>query len=89
MKAPRLTGKQILAALRRAGFVVVNVEGSHHQLRRVQNGQRVGRHRDRAGARFRDRAARDAPCDPEANRADRRRASPVCRLRFPRGRNAS
>ncbi len=42
MKAPRLTGKQILAALRRAGFVVVNVEGSHHQLRRVQNGQRVG-----------------------------------------------
>ncbi len=42
MKAPRLTGKQILSALRRAGFVVVNVEGSHHQLRRVENGQRVG-----------------------------------------------
>lgn len=42
MKAPRLTGKEILAALKRAGFVVVNVEGSHHQLRRAENGQRVG-----------------------------------------------
>lgn len=41
-KAPRLTGKALLAALTRAGFVIVNIEGSHYQLRRILNGQRVG-----------------------------------------------
>jgi predicted RNA binding protein YcfA (HicA-like mRNA interferase family) len=29
----RLTGKQLLAALKRAGFLVLRVKGSHHFLR--------------------------------------------------------
>ena len=32
-RAPRVTGKQIVAALSRAGFVVERVRGSHHFLR--------------------------------------------------------
>jgi predicted RNA binding protein YcfA (HicA-like mRNA interferase family) len=35
MKAPRVSGKEILAALERAGFVVSHVRGSHHYLRRA------------------------------------------------------
>jgi predicted RNA binding protein YcfA (HicA-like mRNA interferase family) len=32
-RLPRLRGKQLLAALRQAGFEVVRVRGSHHFLR--------------------------------------------------------
>jgi predicted RNA binding protein YcfA (HicA-like mRNA interferase family) len=32
-KAPRLTGKQLVAALSKAGFGEVRVRGSHHFLR--------------------------------------------------------
>ena len=32
-KLPRIKGKELLAALRRGGFVVVRVKGSHHFLR--------------------------------------------------------
>ncbi|MBI3450217.1 MAG: type II toxin-antitoxin system HicA family toxin [Acidobacteria bacterium] len=32
-RLPRLTGKRVVAALRRAGFVVVRTKGSHHFLR--------------------------------------------------------
>ncbi len=32
-KLPRFSGKRVVAALRRAGFVVVRVKGSHHFLR--------------------------------------------------------
>jgi len=32
-KAPRVTGKQLIAALTHAGFTVVRIRGSHHFLR--------------------------------------------------------
>jgi predicted RNA binding protein YcfA (HicA-like mRNA interferase family) len=32
-KAPRATGKQLIAALARAGFEVARVRGSHHFLK--------------------------------------------------------
>jgi predicted RNA binding protein YcfA (HicA-like mRNA interferase family) len=32
-KQPRLTGKELVAALARNGFVVVRVRGSHHVLK--------------------------------------------------------
>lgn len=32
-RLPRLTGKELLAALERAGFRVLRVRGSHHYLR--------------------------------------------------------
>jgi predicted RNA binding protein YcfA (HicA-like mRNA interferase family) len=32
-KLPSLTGKEVLAALRRAGFEVIRIRGSHHYLR--------------------------------------------------------
>lgn len=32
-KLPRLTGKAVIRALRKAGFEVVRVKGSHHFLR--------------------------------------------------------
>jgi predicted RNA binding protein YcfA (HicA-like mRNA interferase family) len=31
-RLPRLTGKEIIIALRRAGFEVVRIKGSHHFL---------------------------------------------------------
>jgi len=31
-KLPRLTGRQVIAALRKAGFKVMRVRGSHHFL---------------------------------------------------------
>ena len=31
-RRPRLTGKQLIAALRRAGFQVIRIKGSHHFL---------------------------------------------------------
>lgn len=33
-RLPRVSGKDVLAALTRAGFVVTHVRGSHHYLRR-------------------------------------------------------
>ena len=35
-KLPRITGKQLIAALGRLGFEVVRVRGSHHFLRNAQ-----------------------------------------------------
>lgn len=32
-RAPRLTGKELIAALGRRGFVVLRVRGSHHFLK--------------------------------------------------------
>jgi predicted RNA binding protein YcfA (HicA-like mRNA interferase family) len=32
-KLPRITGQQVIAALRKAGFQVIRVKGSHHFLR--------------------------------------------------------
>jgi len=32
-KLPRITGKQLIAALRKAGFLEIRVRGSHHFLR--------------------------------------------------------
>ncbi len=29
---PRITGKQLVAALERAGFVIIRISGSHHHL---------------------------------------------------------
>lgn len=29
----RITGKQLMRALRKAGFVVIRIQGSHHRLR--------------------------------------------------------
>lgn len=31
-RLPRLRGREVLAALRRAGFIVLRVKGSHHFL---------------------------------------------------------
>jgi predicted RNA binding protein YcfA (HicA-like mRNA interferase family) len=33
VRLPRMTGKQVIAALSAAGFAVVRVKGSHHFLR--------------------------------------------------------
>jgi predicted RNA binding protein YcfA (HicA-like mRNA interferase family) len=50
-RAPRLTGKQLLSALAKAGFETVRVRGSHHFLRHpdgratvvpVHSGETVG-----------------------------------------------
>ena len=50
-KLPRVTGKQLIATLARAGFEVVRVKGSHHFLRHpdgrttvvpVHSGETVG-----------------------------------------------
>lgn len=30
---PRLTGREVIASLKKAGFEVVRVKGSHHRLR--------------------------------------------------------
>ena len=34
-RMPRLTGREVIAALAKAGFHVVRVKGSHHFLRHV------------------------------------------------------
>ncbi len=50
-RLPRLRGKQVLAALRQAGFEVVRTRGSHHFLRHsdgratvvaVHSGEHIG-----------------------------------------------
>jgi predicted RNA binding protein YcfA (HicA-like mRNA interferase family) len=33
VRLPRLTGKEVIAALAKAGFAVIRVKGSHHFLR--------------------------------------------------------
>ncbi|MDK2855328.1 MAG: hypothetical protein PWQ41_1739 [Bacillota bacterium] len=33
-RLPRVTGKEVVAALKRAGFLVVRVQGSHYHLRK-------------------------------------------------------
>ena len=40
-KLPRLTGKELVAALLRLGFQVVRVRGSHHFLRHADGRQTV------------------------------------------------
>ena len=32
-RLPRITGREVIAALRKAGFEVVRIKGSHHFLR--------------------------------------------------------
>ena len=34
-RLPRITGREALGALKRAGFVEVRIEGSHHHLHRA------------------------------------------------------
>jgi predicted RNA binding protein YcfA (HicA-like mRNA interferase family) len=34
-RLPRLTGKEVISALKNAGFEVVRIRGSHHRLRHV------------------------------------------------------
>ena len=34
-RLPRLTGREVIAALKRADFEVVRIRGSHHRLRHV------------------------------------------------------
>ena len=50
-KLPSLTGRQLISAMRRAGFDVVRVKGSHHFIRHpdgkrtvvpVQRGETIG-----------------------------------------------
>ncbi|MGB9803766.1 type II toxin-antitoxin system HicA family toxin [Desulfofundulus sp.] len=33
-RLPRVTGQEVVSALKKAGFVVVRIQGSHHHLRR-------------------------------------------------------
>jgi predicted RNA binding protein YcfA (HicA-like mRNA interferase family) len=40
-RLPRASGKAVVRALERAGFVLVHVRGSHHYLRRPGAGQLV------------------------------------------------
>lgn len=39
-KVPRVTGKQALAAVKKCGFELINVRGSHHYLRKP-NGSKL------------------------------------------------
>jgi predicted RNA binding protein YcfA (HicA-like mRNA interferase family) len=40
-RLPSLRSRDVMAALKRAGFVVVRVKGSHYQLQNPENGRRV------------------------------------------------
>jgi len=40
-KLPRVTGKQVLSAVKRTGFEVINVRGSHHYLRKAEGSKLV------------------------------------------------
>jgi predicted RNA binding protein YcfA (HicA-like mRNA interferase family) len=35
MKTPRLTARQIISALKRAGFEVIRIKGSHHYIQHI------------------------------------------------------
>jgi len=39
-RLPRLRGREVIAALRRAGFVVLRIKGSHHFMQHA-DGQRT------------------------------------------------
>ena len=41
MRLPRLSGKQTVEALSRAGFVIHRIRGSHYILKHPQTGRRV------------------------------------------------
>ena len=40
-RLPRITGREIVAALRKAGFEVARIEGSHHFLRHADGRETV------------------------------------------------
>ena len=40
-RSPRLRGRELIAALQRAGFVVLRVKGSHHFLRHADGRRTV------------------------------------------------
>jgi len=40
-RLPALRPREVIAALEKAGFVVVRVKGSHYQLRNPESGRRV------------------------------------------------
>ncbi len=40
-RLPRLRGREVIAALRRAGFSVLRVKGSHHYLRHTDGRRTV------------------------------------------------
>ena len=40
-KAPRVTGKRVVAALRRAGFEIMRTKGSHHFLQHTDGRRTV------------------------------------------------
>lgn len=40
-KLPRVTGKEVVAALKRGGFIQVRTRGSHHYLRKPGSGTLV------------------------------------------------
>jgi predicted RNA binding protein YcfA (HicA-like mRNA interferase family) len=40
-RLPRITGKQVIAKLRQAGFKVIRVKGSHHFLRHADGRRTV------------------------------------------------
>ena len=40
-RSPRLRGRELIAALRRAGFVVLRVKGSHHFLQHLDGRRTV------------------------------------------------
>ena len=40
-RLPRLRGREVIAALRRAGFVVLRVKGSHHFMQHPDGGRKV------------------------------------------------
>ena len=41
MKLPRVSGKQTVEALVRAGFIVHRIRGSHYILKHLETGRRV------------------------------------------------
>ncbi|HVN83042.1 MAG TPA: type II toxin-antitoxin system HicA family toxin [Terriglobia bacterium] len=40
-KAPRVTGKRVIAALRQAGFDIIRIKGSHHFLQHTDGRRTV------------------------------------------------
>jgi predicted RNA binding protein YcfA (HicA-like mRNA interferase family) len=38
MKLPRTTGEKVIKALKKTGFVVVGIRGSHHYLHHAERG---------------------------------------------------
>ena len=40
-KLPRVTGKQVISALKRAGFEVIHIRGSHYYLKKPEGSMLV------------------------------------------------